>query len=182
MGNVLKILMLEDNIEDAEFIQMYLQRGGLRFDVTLVDNKEEFTEAIDKQTFDVILSDHQLPQFNSTEALLIRNNKTKFTPFLLVTGTVSEEYAVSIIKEGANDYILKDRLQRLPTAILQAIEKQKIERDKLKAEEDLIKSNERYQLACKATADTIKENCFKSLSVFVISVMSFIAPTIRYGF
>lgn len=155
MGNLLKILMLEDSIDDAEFIQMYLQRGGLRFDVTLVDTKDEFIEAIDKQTFDVILSDHQLPQFNSTEALQIRNIKTRLTPFLLVTGTVSEEYAVSIIKEGANDYILKDRLQRLPTAIMQAIEKQKIEREKLKVEEDLVKSNERYQLACKATADAI---------------------------
>lgn len=147
--------MLEDSTEDAEFIQMYLQRGGLRFDVTLVDTKDEFIEAIDTHTFDVILSDHQLPQFNSTEALQIRNKKTRLTPFLLVTGTVSEEYAVSIIKEGANDYILKDRLQRLPTAVVQAIEKQKIEREKLTAEEELVKSNERYQLACKATADVI---------------------------
>lgn len=157
MENVLKILMLEDSAEDAEFIQMYLQRGGLRFDVTLVDTKEEFIEAIDKQTFDVILSDHQLPQFNSMLALQIRNSKTMLTPFLLVTGTVSEEYAVSIIKEGANDYILKDRLQRLPTAIMQAIEKQKNLREKLKAEEELVKSNERYQLACKATADVIRD-------------------------
>lgn len=155
MGNLLKILMLEDSIDDAEFIQMYLQRGGLSFDVTLVDTKEEFIEAIDKQTFDVILSDHQLPQFNSMEALQIRNNKSMFTPFLLVTGAVSEEYAVSIIKEGASDYILKDRLQRLPTAIMKAIEKQKNEQEKLKAEEELLKSNERYQLACKATADVI---------------------------
>jgi PAS domain S-box-containing protein len=155
MGNVLKILMLEDSIEDAEFIQTYLRRAGLKHEVTLLCTKEEFIEAIDKQAFDVILSDHQLPQFSSMEALEIRNKKTKLTPFLLVTGAVSEEYAVSIIKEGANDYILKDRLQRLPTAILQAIEKQKIEHEKLKAEEELVKSNERYQLACKATTDAI---------------------------
>ncbi len=155
MQNVLKILMLEDCIEDAEFIQMYLQRSELKYNLTLVCTKNEFIEAIDKQTFDVILSDHQLPQFNSMEALKIRNNKTILTPFLLVTGTVSEEYAVSIIKEGANDYILKDRLKRLPTAIMQAIEKQKTKQEKLKAEEDLVKSNERYQLACKATADVI---------------------------
>lgn len=155
MKNVLKILMLEDSIEDAEFIQMYLQRGGLKYDVTLVCNRDEFIEAIDRQTFDVILSDHRLPQFNSMEALRIRNNKIIFTPFLLVSGAVSEEYAVSIMKEGASDYILKDRLQRLPNAIIQAIEKQKTEQEKLKAEEELLKSNERYQLACKATADVI---------------------------
>lgn len=155
MENFLKILMLEDSMEDAEFIQMYLRRGGLKFDVTLVSDREEFIKALDEKTFDVILSDHQLPQFNSMEALQIKNNKKIFTPFLLVSGSVSEEYAVSIMKEGASDYILKDRLHRLPTAVLQAIEKRKIEQEKLKAEEDLAKSNERYQLATKATADAI---------------------------
>ena len=66
---------------------------------------------------DVIISDHKLPRFYSNQALQIARQKLPYVPFVLVTGTVSEEFAAGIIKEGADDYILKDRMTRLPGAI-----------------------------------------------------------------
>lgn len=148
-------MLLEDDQNDAELIQMYLKRYGINFKLKQVSCKEEFAQAIADDRYDVILSDHQLPQFSSLEALQLCNQKNIQTPFILVTGTVSEEFAVTILREGASDYILKDRLQRLPIAISQAIEKQKINTEKLNAELELKRTNERFELAMQSTDDVI---------------------------
>src|SRR6185312_11774605 len=75
---------------------------------------------------DVILSDHSLPQFNSLAALKIAKSKLPNVPFILVTGSVSEEFAVTCMKSGADDYILKDNLTRLPASIEASIQKYKL--------------------------------------------------------
>lgn len=151
----LKVLMLEDNENDAELIRMYIKSSHLNAESTLVSTKEDYIYKLQTQEFDVILSDHKLPQFSSLEALQIRN-KIKFQiPFILVSGTIPEEYAVTILQEGANDYILKDRPQRLATAITEAIKKQKTISDKILAEQELIKINERLRLVGQATSDAI---------------------------
>lgn len=156
MNDGLRILMLEDDQNDAMLIQMFLRRVQMpTCDITLVTNKEDFVQALEQKTFDVVLSDHQLPQFSSLEALQICNQKKLNIPFILVTGAVSEEFAVKILQEGASDYVLKDRLQRLPVAIERAIEKQKFKNEKIKAEEALKKSNERFELAVQASFDVI---------------------------
>ena len=133
----LKILMLEDNENDAELIQMYLRSSSLNVETTLVSNKEDYIEKLSKEDYDVILSDHNLPQFSSLEALKIRNEIKFHVPFILVSGAIPEEYAVTILQAGANDYILKDRPQRLITAITEAIKKQKAISDKILTEQEL---------------------------------------------
>lgn len=140
--------MLEDNPHDAMFIKRTLQRTGFEFDSKIVACKEDFIAALDEFVPDIILSDHQLPQFSSTEGLEICRKKIPFIPFILVTGAVSEEFAASIIREGADDYLLKGNLMRLPTAIRQAIKKNETEKS-------LIQSKERYDLVSKATSDAI---------------------------
>ncbi len=142
---VLKILMVEDNEDDAALISMYLKSNALQFYATVVCCKEEYINALEQQEFDVILSDHNLPQFSSFEALKIRNEKKFHVPFILISGTIPEEYAVKLLQAGANDYILKDRLQRLLSAITEAIKKQKAVADKIIAEQELIKSELRYR-------------------------------------
>src|SRR5687767_1745028 len=107
--NILKILMLEDNPNDAELIRMYLKSSRLNVESTLVSNKQEYVDALNHDEFDVILSDHNIPQFSSLEALRIRNEIKFHVPFILISGSIPEEYAVTILQEGANDYILKDR-------------------------------------------------------------------------
>jgi len=129
----LKILHLEDVATDAALVDIKLNDSGLLFEKLLVEDKAGYINAL--QTFlpDIILSDHSLPSFSSVEALNILKQSGLKVPFILVTATVSEEFAVDIIKDGATDYVLKDRMHRLPSAIINAVER--------KEAEDLIESN-----------------------------------------
>ena len=135
MKTKLKILILEDSPDDLDLVERELKRGGIEYTSSVVKKRDEFTKALKEFRPDVILSDHSLPQFNSIEAMEIwkeyqrANNLT--IPFILVTGSVSEEFAVQSIKAGADDYVLKDRLKRLPTSIQSALEKAKLEKDRV---------------------------------------------------
>lgn len=126
----LKILYLEDSAYDAEFAGRVLKNAGIDYSFTLVDTREEYVDALKSSDPDIILADHSLFQFNSSEALKIFKNTGKKIPFILVTGTVSEEFAVNILKEGADDYLLKSNLVRLPSAILNSLEKYRLERER----------------------------------------------------
>jgi PAS domain S-box-containing protein len=137
MTGKLKILHLEDVATDAELVGMALRRSDIVFDRLLVDNKADYIAALQSYKPDIILSDHSLPSFNSIEALHILKETGLNIPFILVTGTTSEEFAVNSIKEGASDYVLKDRMQRLPNAVLNAMEKYHLDADRQKANEEL---------------------------------------------
>jgi len=119
--------MLEDDVDDAELIQQVITRARLDGEFCLEQDRQGFIESL--QTFkpDIILSDNLLPQFDATEALEITRQFSMHLPFILVTGTVSEEFAANVIRMGADDYILKDRPARLPTAITAAITRRRSE-------------------------------------------------------
>lgn len=133
-GDKLRILMLEDSPSDARLIQHALKREGLDHEVRVVETKSDFIAALEDYQPHLILSDHSLVGFDSREALEVVQKSSRKIPFILVTGTVSEEYAVSIIKAGAADYILKSNLSRLTVAIRSAISQQE-DREKLKESE-----------------------------------------------
>lgn len=137
MSKKVKILLLEDSPEDAELLCIELRRSNLDFSIEVVDDKVNFVNAILNNPPDVVLSDHSLPSFNSVEALKIARENIQDIPFILVTGTVSEEFAVTCIKSGADDYILKGNLSRLPSAILEAIKKRQTEKERDEAIEKL---------------------------------------------
>ncbi|HZY81351.1 MAG TPA: ATP-binding protein [Cyclobacteriaceae bacterium] len=137
----LKILMLEDNPEDAFLIERVLRKDNMVFVTERVDTREEFCESIDRFQPDVVLSDHGLPRFNSREALKISLKQRATAPFILVTGTMSDEIAISCLREGADDYILKGNLSRLPSAIRRAIKERRLERLKREARYALRKQN-----------------------------------------
>jgi len=145
MSTVLKLLQLEDDNFDVELIGKFLRRAGLDFTTIVVSDKPGFLAALRSAEFDAILADNSLPQFNSVDALKLLQKEAVDPAFILVTGTVSEEFAVDIIHKGADDYILKNNLTRLPAAIMQAIEKKKMKKEKLDAEAGLIKSERRYR-------------------------------------
>ncbi|MGZ3945748.1 MAG: PAS domain S-box protein [Mucilaginibacter sp.] len=144
----LKILHIEDIQSDAELIERTLKKSGIAFEKLLVDTKEGYIKALDEFHPDVILSDHSLPAFNSLEALKILKQRGGNIPFILITATVSEEFAVNVMREGASDYVLKDRLQRLPNAVVNAISKyqsdneRRIYLDKIFASEALFQKAE----------------------------------------
>jgi signal transduction histidine kinase len=138
MDRTLKILHLEDLPADAEMVDRVLRKAKLRFEIKVVIDKPDFLKALREYQPDIILSDHSLPAFNSLEALKITREEGIASPFILVTATVSEEYAVNVIKEGASDYILKDRLERLPNAVQNALDRRRTE-DELARQHDLQK-------------------------------------------
>lgn len=138
----MKILMLEDNLDDVGLIERILNKDKLSYVRQCVDTRDEFREAIVKFEPDVVLSDHGLPGFNSQEALKICLKERASIPFILVTGTVSDEYAVSCLRDGADDYILKSNLSRLPSAIRSAVKRRQVERLKRVARHTLRRQND----------------------------------------
>jgi len=142
MERVLRILMLEDIVEEAGLIERVLKKAKLPFVSMRVDGPDEFVAALDTFNPDVVLSDHALPQFNSIEALKVCRNRGLLIPFILVTGTVSEEFAVNCLKQGVDDYILKNNLSRLPAAILNSLNQREMESRRLVTELKLRDQNE----------------------------------------
>ncbi|MBX2917427.1 MAG: hybrid sensor histidine kinase/response regulator [Cyclobacteriaceae bacterium] len=142
MKRELKILMLEDMEEDARLVERTLRKEGFQFDWLCVDTHSGFVQALTEFKPDVILSDHAMPQFNSIEALKLLKHQSIHVPFILVTGTVSEEFAVNCLKLGAHDYVLKSNLSRLPSAIKTSLKQFEIEVKRKKAESDLRRQNE----------------------------------------
>jgi signal transduction histidine kinase len=106
-----------------------------------VDSRQGFIDALKNYEADVILSDHSLPQFNSIEALELYRASGLQIPFILVTGAMSEEFAVDSLKQGADDYILKSNLIRLPNAITNAIKQRKDEAIKIKNSDAVFTQN-----------------------------------------
>jgi signal transduction histidine kinase len=161
----LKILMLEDIAADAGLIERALRQEGMRFNSLRVDTREDFLNGLENFKPDLVLSDHGLPLFNSIEALQLSKAFRFSGPFILVTGTVSEEFAVSCLKQGADDYILKSNLSRLPLAIANALNQRHAERKKMEAEETLKRQNE---VLARTNDDLVKTNI--ELDSFVYSV------------
>ncbi len=129
-GEKFRILILEDNSFDAQLTLRELKKSGLDIVTKEVDNKTDYINSIDEFKPNVILSDHSLPTIYSGEALSILKDKDPECIFILITGTVSEEFAVKILQDGADDYLLKSSLTRLPSAIANAFKKRKAEKER----------------------------------------------------
>ena len=138
----LRILMLEDIEEESEMIVWTLKKAGMNMVTRRVETKEGFLASLREFRPDIILSDHSLPQFNSTQAFRISRKETPDIPFILVTGRVSEEFAAESIKQGMDDYILKSNLTRLPTAIEHAMREKYLKKRKKEAERAISRQNE----------------------------------------
>jgi len=118
----LRVLVLEDSPADAELVLSSLRRAGMRVEFDLVETQEGFTERLKEADFDIILSDYNLGTWTASDALEILEKSGHDIPLIIVTGTLGDEAAVECIKQGAADYVLKERLPRLPVAIRRALE------------------------------------------------------------
>lgn len=147
MHSAIKILHLEDLESDALFVDRELRKNALLFETKLVDTKAMFIEALETFKPDIILSDHSLPSFNSAEALHIVQEMGLEIPFILVTANVSEEFAVMMMKSGACDYILKDRIQRLPAAVTNAVGKREMQKLQQRYLDEIIESERLFKQA-----------------------------------
>src|SRR4051812_4997129 len=101
----IKILVLEDNLNDADLLDRELKKSGLRFISKIVKTGDEFRHALQSFNPDIILSDYSLPAFDAVAAFRFKQNLNPHIPFIIVSGIIGEENAVELIKEGVTDYV-----------------------------------------------------------------------------
>lgn len=140
----IRILFLEDNEDDAQLCLRRLQQADLDISVDIVTHKVPFQERAKSNSYDIVLADFRLPDWNGLEAIRWMRRNNLATPFILVTGSLGDEVAVDCIREGATDYILKDKLDRLPLAIRRALEERELRASRDQAERDLRQSEKQY--------------------------------------
>jgi signal transduction histidine kinase/CheY-like chemotaxis protein len=136
---LLRILLLEDSIEDAELIQELLEADHFVCDVTRVQTRAEFLAALEDGGIDLILADYKLPSFDGLSALKLARSARPDLPFIFVSG-FGEEIAIEALTSGATDYVLKTRLSRLVPSVQRALREARERAERKKAEEALRRS------------------------------------------
>jgi two-component system cell cycle sensor histidine kinase/response regulator CckA len=143
----LRILHLEDRPRDAELIRHRLEAEGVSCDIILTDTREGFETALEKDGFDLIISDYNLPGYDGITALKHAQTVQPDVPVILISGTVGEEEAVKCLQFGATDYLLKGRLDRLAPAVHRAMQDAELRRVRRRTERELRESEMRTSFA-----------------------------------
>jgi signal transduction histidine kinase len=137
LSKKLRVLMVEDDPVDVEMVLLTLRKDGFEVTGDVVQSPEEFTLRIQRGNYDLILADYNLAQWRGTEALDILRNEHLDVPLIIVTSSSGDEKAVGYIKQGANDYVLKDRMARLPSSVRKALEDKRIKEQHQLSEQKL---------------------------------------------
>ncbi len=145
MPTPLRILILEDQLADAELMLHELRQAGFDPEWQRVETEEEYLAALSPD-LSLILADYSLPQFDARRALNLLQGRGLDIPFIVITGSISEEVAVECIKQGAADYLLKDRLTRLGQAVTHALDQKLLREEKRQADRALRESEERLRV------------------------------------
>ena len=151
MGQI-KLLHLEDSSLDAELIRVRLAKDGLQFTVQRSVGHDDYLAALQSEKFDLILADYSLPGFDGLKALEYAQTHALDTPFLFVSGVLGEEVAIETLKQGATDYVLKHRLDRLGPAVRRALTEARERGDRRRMETTLRESERMHRL----TLDSIQ--------------------------
>jgi len=143
METQIRVLCVEDVAADAELELRELKRAGLRVTHKIADTEERFVAALREFVPDVILSDFSMPSFDGMSALALARELAPDTPFIFVSGTIGEEYAIRALKNGATDYVLKTNLVRLPATVERALAEARQRRERHRIEAELETARER---------------------------------------
>lgn len=155
MRTAVNILVIEDLEEDYELLLRHLKKGWKTVNAKRIDTPEEFEKELNSQHWDAILSDNALPRFDASTALRQLQAKNKNIPFIIVSGTITDELAVNAMRNGANDYILKDNYSRLIPALEREIRDHKIKKKYEDVEKALSISQHRYELLANNIQDLV---------------------------
>ena len=146
MSTPLRVLVVEDSEDDALLLLRELRRGGYKPTHERVDTAADMEAALEKRDWDLVISDHSMPTFSSSAALELLQRKGLDLPFIIVSGKIGEDVAVAAMKAGAHDYIMKDNLARLNTAIDRELGEAEERRERRRAQEALRVSETRFRL------------------------------------
>ncbi len=163
----LKILYLEDSPQDIEIIRELLIEANYDLVMECTDNEKEFSSLIRENKYDIILSDFSLPGFDALAALRLHNDICPEVPFICVSGSIGEETAIELIRRGAVDYILKDRMVRLPSAIKRVLDELKEINARKRAEEALHESEQRFKVLAENSPVGIFQTDVSGATIYV---------------
>lgn len=142
----LRILLVEDSVDDAELLVRLIKKGGYSVYYERIDTAKQMVEALTNKQWDVIISDYKMPGFSGIKALEIMNEFDMDIPFILVSGTIGEQLAVEAMRKGANDYLMKENLSRLVPAIERELKESKIRNNERKVQKEVIRLNRIYSV------------------------------------
>jgi two-component system, cell cycle sensor histidine kinase and response regulator CckA len=132
-----RILHLEDQPRDSDLVDELLRAGGVACELVRVDGAEAFTQALEAGGWDLVLSDFRLPGYDGGAALQVARERSPRVPFIFISGTLGEDNAVEMLKRGATDYVLKQRLERLVPAVRRAVAEARDRLERERAEQQL---------------------------------------------
>jgi len=154
-------LHLEDSSSDSELIHSLIERGGIGHDYFFAENEKDYLKILEKENIDLILSDYSLPSYNGNEALKVAREKYSHIPFIFVSGAMGEDAAINAMLDGAMDYVLKNKLERLVPAIKRALHEHELAVKHKQAEIDLKEKNEHIEAQNEKYVQIIKELAFQ---------------------
>lgn len=155
MKPVLRVLIVEDSEFDAQMITSHVRKGGYEVVSERVETAEAMGRALREKSWDIILSDYNLPQFSAPEALKLLQSSHLDVPFIIISGGIGEATAVAAMKAGAHDYLMKGNLNRLAPAIERELREAANRRERREAREKLLESELRYRLLWESSPDAV---------------------------
>jgi signal transduction histidine kinase/DNA-binding NarL/FixJ family response regulator len=158
----IKILHLEDSSNDSELIRSIIDSDEIDYEYFFTDKEEDFIKILKNEKIDIILSDFSLPDYNGNDALKLVRNNFNHIPFIFVSGAMGEDRAIDAMLNGATDYVLKNKLERLVPAIKRALREHEIEIERNQAIINLRKKNEQIEAQNKEYIQINKELAFYS--------------------
>lgn len=166
MNKQLRVLLVEDSEDDAVLVIRELKKGGYTPVIKRVETPEEMQKLLEEKTWDLVVSDYVLPRFSGLNALKLLKKSGIDIPFIVVSGKIGEDTAVEAMRAGAHDYIMKDNLTRLNSAIRRELEDAEIRQKRRDAEKDLVQSHKELEKINKKLLEEISERIKLEKQVF----------------